>query len=153
MNHVIKYTIWLPILAALGCSSQQQPIKMAMKEVKPVSVQNQGGSRVLEITEAREPYRVNHILQWRTVRDASAGSQPNFDRLNAVRVGMTMDEARSLLGKPWHYGNSYLTEWNYLYRYVFAGRQQQCQYKLVFDKQKRVQGIFWESVGQAVCRH
>ena len=136
MNHVIKYTIWLPILVALGCSGPQQPAKMAMKEVKPVSVQNQGGSRVLEITEARKPYRVNHILQWRTVRD-----------------GMAMDEARSLLGKPWHHGNSYLTEWNYLYRYVFAGRQQQCQYKLVFDQQKRVQGIFWEPVGQAVCRH
>ena len=153
MNHVIKYTIWLPLLALFGCSSPQQPIKMAMKEVKSVSVQKQGGSRVLEITEAREPYRVNHILQWRTVRDPNVGSKPNFDRLNAVRVGMSMAEVKGLLGKPWHHGNSYLTEWNYLYRYTFAGRKQQCQYKLVFDKQSRVQGIFWEPVGQAVCRH
>ncbi|WP_312266160.1 outer membrane protein assembly factor BamE [Neisseria sp.] len=153
--NIVRYGLWLPLLAAWGCSSHQPNIlpDTAVSPGSAATVHSKRNGRALEVVEVRKPYRVRHVLQWRTVRDPKAGSKPDFARLDAVKVGLTMNEAGKLLGKPWHHGNSYLTEWNYLYRYVFAGRMQQCQYKLVFDKQNRVEGIFWEPVGQAVCRH
>lgn len=107
-----------------------------------------------EIEYRQQAYRTPFPLQWRTVTDTQEGHRPNWDNINQIQLGMSMPQVRELLGEPWHLGNSYLTEWNYLYRYTFSGNMQQCQYKIVFDsKTQQVKGMFWEPVAQAHCRH
>ena len=107
-----------------------------------------------EVQYQQKPYRTSFPLQWRAVTDPAAGQLPNWDHLNQIQVGMNSQQVRALLGEPWFSRQTYRIEWNYLYRYTFSGNMQQCQYKLIFDsKHQQVQGIFWEPVAQAHCRH
>lgn len=107
-----------------------------------------------EVQYQQKPYRTSFPLQWRAVTDSNAGRLPNWDNINQIQVGMNKQQVRDLLGEPWYLRQTYPIEWNYLYRYTFNGNMQQCQYKLIFDSQyQQVQGIFWEPVAQAHCRH
>ncbi|MDO4878304.1 MAG: outer membrane protein assembly factor BamE [Neisseria sp.] len=113
----------------------------------------EGGSRRFEVVQSRPQYRVNYPLQWRKVDDPSLGQTPDWAKINQIREGTAMAQVRDLLGEAWHTGNSFVVEWNYLYRYPFRGQMQQCQYKIVFDKDTGlVKGVFWEAVGDAFCR-
>ena len=114
-----------------------------------------GSSRVhvLEVVQGARHNHSKYILQWRTVNDPRLGKQPDWNKLDQLHKGLSQEQTYTLVGEPWHRGNSYLTEWNYLYRYVFSGHMQQCQLKLVFDqKTGLLDTLFWEPVGGALCR-
>lgn len=140
-------------LVLAACAGKSESVRTGRPDgQQPVRIHT--AHKKYEVSYRQQPYRVNHILKWRTITDPKLGSKPDWDRLNRIRPGLDARTVGQLLGKPWHLGSSYLTEWNYLYRYVFGGKMQQCQYKIVFNKKTRlVEGMFWEPVGQAHCRH
>ncbi|EGZ47445.1 outer membrane protein assembly factor BamE domain-containing protein [Neisseria wadsworthii] len=142
------YLILTSALLLSACAQKPQP----QLTVRTLPVHTSG--KKYEVTYKQKAYKVNHILKWRTVNDPNLGIKPDWDKLNQIRPGMNAATVQQLLGKPWHHGSSYLTEWNYLYRYAFSGKMQQCQYKIVFNKKSNtVEGIFWEPVAHANCRH
>ncbi|MDO4640516.1 MAG: outer membrane protein assembly factor BamE [Neisseria sp.] len=146
------YLISVGIVILAACTATRHSTAPLPRPVTAAHSQSSG--KPFEVVYQQKAYKVNHPLKWRTVNDAKLGSQPDWNKLDQIRPGMAAESVRSLLGKPWYQENIYINEWNYLYRYPFNGKIQQCQYKIVFHKRSnQVEGIFWEPVGQAHCKH
>lgn len=78
------------------------------------------------------------------------GSYPEIDALHLVRPGMSKDQLYNLLGRP-HFGEGLVgvREWDYLFHFRTTGADVSCQYKVLFDKDKRAQTFMWKPAGCA----
>ena len=74
-----------------------------------------------------------------------AGSFPTLDSLRLVQQGMTKDQLYNLLGRP-HFGEGLfgVREWDYLFHFRTLQGHVTCQYKVLFDKDKRAQSFLWK---------
>lgn len=73
------------------------------------------------------------------------GSYPKLDTLRLIAPGMTKDQLYNLLGRP-HFGEGLVgvREWDYLFHFRTPQGEKSCQYKILFDKDKRAQSFFWK---------
>ncbi len=81
------------------------------------------------------------------------GTFPNKDSLKLIQKTMTRDQVYHLIGVP-HFSEGFqVHEWDYLFHFNTAQGIESCQMKVLFDKNKTVQSIFWKAVGlgNSVC--
>lgn len=73
------------------------------------------------------------------------GAYPNLDSLRLVDRGMTKDQLYNLLGRP-HFAEGLVgvREWDYLFHFRTPQGDVSCQYKVLFDKEKRAQTLLWK---------
>ena len=75
------------------------------------------------------------------------GTVPSLESLRAIHAGQNKKQIAALIGYP-HFseGVSWATrEWNYLFQLPTAdGSEMQCQYKVLYDKDKLAQSFYWE---------
>lgn len=74
----------------------------------------------------------------------NVGAYPSIENLKLVDRGMTKDQLYNLLGRP-HFaeGLAGVREWDYLFHFRTATGEVSCQYKVLFDKDKRAQTFLW----------
>lgn len=73
------------------------------------------------------------------------GTFPNLDNLSMVRKNMTKDQIYHLIGHP-QYSEGLFSpiEWDYLFNFVSSNNEiYQCQYKIIFDKDRLAQSFFF----------
>ena len=74
------------------------------------------------------------------------GSFPNLDSLAIVKLGMTKDQIRHLIGMP-HTNELYAArEWTYVFHFHTANQPSTCFYKVTFDNAPLVSGLYWHPV-------
>lgn len=73
------------------------------------------------------------------------GSYPNLDDLRLVGPGMSKDQLYNLLGRP-HFGEGLVgvREWDYWFHFRTPQGDLSCQYKVLFDSDKRAQNFLWK---------
>jgi len=74
------------------------------------------------------------------------GTSPALDSLRNIRAGMEKSQIAELIGYP-HFSEGIaggVREWNYLFHLNGANGIQQCQYKVLFDKDKLAQSFYWQ---------
>ncbi|HFC8517352.1 outer membrane protein assembly factor BamE [Neisseria weaveri] len=131
-----------------------KPPKAVTVQPKTVRPVRSVGTKAFSVVYKQPVYRAKYPLRWETVKSPNSGRLPDWQSLSRMKPGLSMPEVRNILGSPRTQSHTSLSEWNYLYRYMFGGTMQQCQYKVVFDKRSgRVDGLFWEPVGNAHCKH
>ena len=113
----------------------------------PDSANGQGS-----IERVSKPQTSKHVLAWNHINQASAGVKPDWQRLDNLVLGMPAQQVFTLLGQSLRDTDSLNSEANYLYRYHFKEQIQQCQLKIIFSRQALVEAIYWEPVGEAICR-
>lgn len=82
-----------------------------------------------------------------------AGSFPNPDSLSLVKVGMTKDQVRHLIGTPQTNELFAAREWTYVFHFKQADQLTTCFYKVTFDNAPLVSGLYWNPVSpeNATC--
>lgn len=72
------------------------------------------------------------------------GAFPALDHLRNMVPGLTKGQVYDLLGRP-HFreGVFGVREWNYIFHFRNNGQVGTCQYKVLFDADKRTQSIHW----------
>lgn len=71
------------------------------------------------------------------------GTWPNIENLRNIQAGATRDQIYDLIGHP-HFKEGLGTrEWDYLFQLRSDQGQQACQYKVLFDTDKRAQNFYW----------
>jgi len=75
----------------------------------------------------------------------NTGSYPELDSLRLVGPGMSKDQLYNLLGRP-HFaeGLAGVREWDYLFHFRTPNGDITCQYKVLFDTDKRAQTFLWK---------
>ncbi|NYT75408.1 OmpA family protein [Alcaligenaceae bacterium] len=73
------------------------------------------------------------------------GAYPTLHNLRLVAPGMTKDQLYNLLGRP-HFAEGLVgvREWDYLFHFRTPQGDVTCQYKILFDNDKRAQSFFWQ---------
>ncbi len=73
------------------------------------------------------------------------GSYPNVDNLRMVGQGMSKDQLYNLLGRP-HFNEGLVgvREWDYWFHFRTPQGDVSCQYKILFDSDKRAQSFLWK---------
>lgn len=73
------------------------------------------------------------------------GTSPNLDSLRRVHAGMEKNQIANLIGYPhFNEGAWAVREWDYLFRLPAADGMTQCQYKILFDKDKLARSFYWK---------
>ncbi len=84
---------------------------------------------------------------WPNPADTSfdAGSYPEIENLKLIGPGMTKDQFYNLLGRP-HFAEGFagVREWDYLFHFRTPSGDVSCQYKILFDQDKKAQSFFWK---------
>lgn len=71
------------------------------------------------------------------------GTFPMRDALQQIGPGVTKDQLYALVGRP-HFREGFgAREWDYLFHFREDDRIVSCQYKVVFDSDRRGQGLHW----------
>lgn len=73
------------------------------------------------------------------------GSSPTVDSLRHIHAGMGKTQIAQLIGYP-HFSEGVawsVREWNYLFHFRHDGEDVQCQYKILFDKDKLARSFYW----------
>lgn len=71
------------------------------------------------------------------------GSYPNVQNLQQIREGATRDQLYDLIGRP-HFAEGFgVREWDYLFHFNTDQGVKTCQYKILFDKDKRARHFHW----------
>lgn len=78
------------------------------------------------------------------------GVTPNFNNLIEIREGLTRQQVYHLIGAP-HFKEGFrVREWDYLFRFPTPNQgvngETVCQFKILFDKDKRVRSGYWRAV-------
>ncbi len=83
------------------------------------------------------------------------GTTPTLDSLRLIHAGMDKNQIAGLIGYPhFHEGVAWsVREWDYLFHLRHDGRQIQCQYKILFDKDKLAQSFYWKPASCADLLH
>ena len=75
------------------------------------------------------------------------GTSPSLESLRAIHAGQNKKQISALIGYP-HFSEGvsfHSREWNYLFHLPTAdGGEMQCQYKVLYDKDKLAQSFYWE---------
>jgi len=74
------------------------------------------------------------------------GTSPTLESLRNIHAGMEKSQVAELIGYP-HFSEGIaggVREWNYLFHLNGADGVQQCQYKVLFDKDKLAQSFYWQ---------
>lgn len=74
-----------------------------------------------------------------------SGAYPNVESLGLVEKGMTKDQLYNLLGRP-HFNEGLVgvREWDYWFHFRTPQGDVSCQYKVLFDSDKRAQSFLWK---------
>lgn len=76
-------------------------------------------------------------------KKAALSITPNAENLRKIAPGVTKDDLYYLIGRP-HFSEMLgAREWDYLFN-VAEAPEGVCQYKVLFDKQKRGQRFYWQ---------
>ena len=78
------------------------------------------------------------------------GAFPAVDHLRNMAPGLTKNQVYELLGRS-HFreGVFGVREWNYIFHFRSNGQVETCQYKVIFDSDKRTQSTHWLPAGCA----
>lgn len=78
------------------------------------------------------------------------GAFPTLDHLRNMAPGLTKNQVYELLGRP-HFreGVFGVREWNYIFHFRVNGQIETCQYKVLYDADKRTQSTHWLPAGCA----
>jgi outer membrane protein OmpA-like peptidoglycan-associated protein len=71
------------------------------------------------------------------------GTFPNVDNLRQIGPGVTKDQLYYLLGRPHFHEAHGAGEWDYLFHFRKGNDIVTCQYKVIFDEDKRGQTFHW----------
>jgi outer membrane protein OmpA-like peptidoglycan-associated protein len=77
----------------------------------------------------------------------AGGTFPNLENLRLIGAGMSKAQVQRLLGAPqFSEGVFGVREWDYLFNIRQDGAQDAtvCQYKILFDEQKRARSFYWK---------
>ena len=69
---------------------------------------------------------------------------PNLENLLKMRQGMTKYDVYHLIGTPHFREMLGAREWDYVFKYDYNNAELYCQYKILFDKDARVGGMYWK---------
>lgn len=78
---------------------------------------------------------------------------PNLEGLSLVKLGMTKDQVRHLIGLP-HTNELYAArDWTYVLRFREANQVTTCFFKVTFNNEPLVSGLYWHPVSpeNATC--
>lgn len=86
---------------------------------------------------------------WPSIKDnnwQAEGTFPGVDNLRRIAPGLSKNQVYELLGRP-HFaeGQVAVREWDYVFNF-YTGKDREytmCQYKILFDKNKKTQDVFW----------
>lgn len=81
------------------------------------------------------------------------GTFPNRSGLDLVKIGMTKDQVRHLIGVP-HTNELFAArEWTYVFHFKNADDTTTCFYKVTYDNGPLVSGLYWHPVSpeNATC--
>ena len=76
------------------------------------------------------------------------GRYVNSENLSKMQVGLNRDQVRDLIGFPSYNEGIKVMDWTYLMNFMVNGATVQCQYKVLFDSQYKINGTMWKAVGE-----
>ncbi|WP_267523035.1 OmpA family protein [Campylobacter sp. MG1] len=87
-------------------------------------------------------------VRWPKIDSAwiKGGTYPNIENLKKIKKDMTKDQIYALISHP-HYSEGMFSpvEWDYLFNFISSDNNIiQCQYKIIFDKNKKAQSFFYK---------
>ncbi len=73
------------------------------------------------------------------------GAYPALENLRLIGPGMSKDQIYALLGRP-HFGEGLagVREWDYLFLFRTPNGDVTCQYKVLYDHDKKAQSFLWK---------
>ena len=89
-------------------------------------------------------------IRWPSANSAwiKGGRYVNSEDLSKMQVGLNRDQVRDLIGFPTYNEGIKVMDWTYLMNFAVNGGTVQCQYKVLFDKQYKVNAMMWKPVGE-----
>ena len=89
-------------------------------------------------------------IRWPSANSAwiKGGRYVNSEELSKMQVGLNRDQVRDLIGFPTYNEGIKVMDWTYLMNFMVNGATVQCQYKVLFDNQYKVNAMMWKPVGE-----
>ncbi len=86
-------------------------------------------------------------LEWPDPKDVTwqEGTFPTFDEIDMIQKNLTRTQLKKLFEHPQFAETFRAREWNYLFNFNMSdGSIKQCQFKVLFDKDRLAQNFYWK---------
>ncbi len=86
-------------------------------------------------------------LAWPDPKDVTwqEGTFPTFDEIDMIQKNLTRTQLKKLFEHPQFAEMFRAREWNYLFNFNMSdGKIKQCQFKVLFDKNRLAQNFYWK---------
>ncbi len=86
-------------------------------------------------------------LSWPDPKDVTwqEGTFPTFDEIDMIQKNLTRTQLKKLFEHPQFFETFRAREWNYLFNFNLSdGSIKQCQFKVLFDKNRLAQNFYWK---------
>ncbi len=86
-------------------------------------------------------------LAWPDPKDVTwqEGTFPTFDEIDMIQKNLTRTQLKKLFEHPQFAETFRAREWNYLFNFNMSdGSIKQCQFKVLFDKNRLAQNFYWK---------